>query len=271
MTTYAIGDIQGCADELERLLEKVNYSPASDRLLILGDMINRGPDNVRVLDRLMAAPDVQCVLGNHDLHFLAIARGNGTQKRRDTLDDLLNHPDRETYVDWLLQHPLAHYETEHDVLAVHAGVPPNWSLEEVLALSHEVDSVLRSPAHPDFFRVMYGNEPDFWEDRLDGMDRLRLITNYLTRIRFAREDGTINLTHKTDVAPPGFSPWFELPLAVHAPTRILFGHWAALGGVDHEKCIGLDTGCVWGRTLTAMRLEDGKRFSVDASKGLAIE
>ena len=265
MSTYVVGDIQGCATELHALMGKIKFKPDSDTLWVAGDMINRGPDNVAVLDTLMSLPNVQCVLGNHDLHFLAVANGQQTPKRKDTIHDLLDHPRLRVYVDWLQQLPLAHFDPNLDALMVHAGVPPIWSLTEVMTYANEVETCLRSQEAHRFLKAMYGNDPDKWDSSLEGMARLRVITNYLTRIRFCKPSGKVDLTHKADVAPTGYAPWFELSFRITAPTKILFGHWAALGGVTHGSISGLDTGCVWGASLSAMRLEDGKMYSTPAA------
>lgn len=261
MNTYAIGDIQGCRIELELLLKESGYLQSEDHLWFVGDLINRGPDNAGVLDLLMQLPNVTCVLGNHDLHFLAVAMGSQTEKRGDTLSDLLTSKRLDTYIDYLRGLPLIHYDQERDIAMVHAGLPPNLDTYRCLELAGEVEQVLKTGGVEEFLSAMYGNEPAQWSEQLTGMDRLRLITNYFTRLRFCKEDGEIELLHKTDVAPPGYSPWFSFPRPDQ--TRILFGHWAALEGkVDTDFAVALDTGCVWGRHLTALRLEDDKTFSV---------
>ncbi len=263
MSTYVIGDIQGCFQELESLLKKVDYVESTDAIWCVGDMINRGPENVAVLELLMSLPNAQCVLGNHDLHFLAIALGRQTQKRGDTLDDLLSQPDLDRYVAYLLEQPLIHYDAASNTAMVHAGIPPQFDIETSLKLAGEVERTLRSGNPGEFLTAMYGNEPASWSPALSGMDRLRLITNYFTRLRFCQPDGTIELTHKTDIAPIGFDPWFSFPR--DDDLRILFGHWAALEGrVDSDFAVALDTGCVWGRELTALRLEDQQLISVPA-------
>ncbi|MBO6558209.1 MAG: symmetrical bis(5'-nucleosyl)-tetraphosphatase [Pseudomonadales bacterium] len=265
MSTYVFGDVQGCATELQQLLEHIDYQQSEDHLWFVGDMINRGPDNAGVLDLLMQLPNVTCVLGNHDLHFMAIALGCQTQKRGDTVSDLLEHKRLQDYVDYLRQLPLIHYDKARDDLMVHAGLPPNLSTDTCLSLAAEVEQVIQSDQLESFLTAMYGNEPSAWDNNLMGMDRLRLITNYFTRLRFCTADGDIELLHKTDVAPEGYSPWFSF--SRREETRILFGHWAALEGkVDAAFAVALDTGCVWGRHLTALRLEDNQLFSVPAAK-----
>ncbi len=263
MSTYAIGDIQGCRIELELLLEKIGYQQSTDHLWFAGDLINRGPDNAGVLDLLMQLPNVTCVLGNHDLHFLAVAMGSQTKKRGDTLNDLLGSPHLDNYIGYLRELSLIHFDAGRDIAMVHAGLPPHLDIARCLELASEVEKTIRSDSFTSFLTAMYGNEPACWQENLTGMDRLRLITNYFTRLRFCKADGEIELLHKTDVAPKGFHPWFSFPRP--DDTRILFGHWAALEGkVDTEFAVALDTGCVWGRKLTALRVEDNTLISVKA-------
>ena len=262
MSTYVIGDIQGCYEELMSLLSLVDYS-SGDELWFAGDLINRGPDNVSVLKFCMTEPNCQVVLGNHDLHFLGIAAGIAQPKGQDTVSDILEWSSRSDAIEWLRHQPLIH--RQDDFVMVHAGIPPNWSIDQAERFASEVQSCLAGTHYHAFLSGMYGNEPVSWHSELTGMPRLRLITNYLTRLRFCKPDGEIELTHKTDVAPAGYSPWFALPRPLHQGTTILFGHWAAINGVtDQPDALALDTGCVWGRHLTAYRLEDGRRFSVPA-------
>lgn len=263
MSTYVVGDVQGCLEELELLLKKVGFSESEDHLWLVGDLINRGPDNTGVLDLLMALPNITCVLGNHDLHFLAVAMGQQTQKKSDTLSDLLDNPRLDHYAEFLRRLPLIHYDEARDIAMVHAGLPPQFDTQRCLKLAREVEDTLQSDDYIEFLSAMYGNEPSNWHEDLRGMDRLRVITNYFTRLRFCRADGEIELLHKTDIAPSGYAPWFSFPRP--DGTKILFGHWAALEGeADTEYAVALDTGCVWGRTLTAYRLEDESFFSVEA-------
>ena len=263
MNTYVIGDVQGCLKELEHLLVETGYQQSSDHLWLVGDMINRGPDNVGVMELLLTLPNVTCVLGNHDLHFLAVALGQQTAKGGDTIQDMLASPRLDDYTEYLRHLPLLHRDEERGLVMVHAGLPPNLDITKCMSLAAEVEAVLRSDEYPDFLAGMYGNEPANWNPDLTGMDRLRLITNYFTRMRFCTEEGELELLHKMDTAPEGYAPWFnfERPDDV----KVLFGHWAAMEGkVDSPHAIPLDTGCVWGRSLTAMRLEDGAFFSVPA-------
>ena len=260
MAVYWIGDIQGCDAPLGRLLESVAFSPSRDHLIVLGDLVNRGPDSAGVLRRLMALQgSVQCVLGNHDLHALAVAFGHSRPKRMDTLDGLLQATDRSTLIDWLRQQHLALWS--HNVLSVHAGVLPDWTLDKTLSLASEVQAVLRGPDLPYFLAHMYGNEPKAWRDDLEGLDRWRVVVNALTRLRLCAADGTMEFATKDSAAqaPAGFMPWFDVPGRRTADIRVAFGHWSTLGRQDRSDIWALDTGCVWGGCLSAMRLgEDGQ-------------
>lgn len=257
MSVYLIGDIQGCDEALGRLLQQLAFSPSRDRLCVLGDLVNRGPDSARVLRRLMALGSaVQCVLGNHDLHLLAVAAGASKTKRLDTLDDVLQAPDRPALLDWLRQQPLALHE--HGILMVHAGVLPSWSVPKTLALAAEAESALRDAQGHDFLHSMYGNVPNAWHDTLTGTDRLRVVVNALTRLRFCSDQGVMEFNTKegADAAPKGFMPWFEVPGRQTAHVPIAFGHWSSLGWLDRSDVLSLDTGCVWGGCLSALRLQE---------------
>lgn len=268
MSTYAIGDIQGCLGAFNSLLEQIAFDPTQDRLLLAGDLVSRGEDSLGTLRRIHALRDVvTCVLGNHDLHLLALASGaaNVREKERD-LAEILAAPDRDILLDWLRQQPLAVDLPDFNALLVHAGVPPLWTAAETLSRAAEVQAVLRSEQADAFFSAMYGNSPAGWSDDLSGMTRLRVITNYLTRMRFVDMDGALDLSRKGEAeqAPPGFMPWFQHPHRRATDVRILFGHWAALEGrVSESQLEALDTGCVWGGQLTALRLEDNRRFHCD--------
>lgn len=261
MATYVIGDIQGCYREFRQLLSAAGYRAATDELWLVGDLVNRGPANVDVLRFLMDTPHVTTVLGNHDLHFVAVARGFKRPSGRDTISDLLDASDVDEFVDWLRARPLVHVDEDRRAVLVHAGLPPHWRVDECRARAQEVERTLASDEMDAFLAEMYGNEPDRWQEDLAGNARLRLITNYFTRLRFCRGDGTIELESKETEAPAGFSPWFEFPRP--DDFTIYFGHWAALEGhTTADFAVALDTGCVWGREMTALRLEDGRRFSV---------
>jgi bis(5'-nucleosyl)-tetraphosphatase (symmetrical) len=264
MSTYVIGDVQGCYDELQTLLATLKFNPQRDAAWFVGDLINRGPKNLETIRFIRDLPNSRVVLGNHDLHFLAIASGVQTQSSSDTLNDLLEAPDLHDIIEWLRHLPLLHYDAARNVVMVHAGLPPNWTLQTCLARALEVQQALSGSDYKNYLASMYGNKPDMWTDDLTGMPRLRIITNYFTRLRYCNAKGKLELLHKTDTAPNGYAPWFAFPRP--APTLpIVFGHWAALDGVTTvDTAIALDTGCVWGRSMTAMCLEDRKITSVPA-------
>ena len=264
MSTYIIGDVQGCYQELQALLAAVRFDPEVDAAWFVGDLVNRGPDNLATLRLIRSLPHSRVVLGNHDLHFLAVASGCQTAKAGDTLGDLLTAPELTDIVDWLRHQPLLHYAPDWHCAIVHAGLPPIWSLATAQARAEEVQRVLRGPNYVRFLARMYGNEPSTWSEDLVGMALLRLITNYFTRLRYCTPMGDLELLHKTDVAPPGYAPWFSYP--PQDPTlRIVFGHWAAINGeTNNSWAMALDTGCVWGRRLTALCLDNGCRTQVPA-------
>lgn len=271
MSTYVIGDIQGCYKPLKKLLKKVRFSQASDKLWCVGDLINRGPnslDTLRYLQDMGSATEI--VLGNHDLHFIAINEHCAPARTKDTLRKLLQSSDCQQMSDWLRTKPLAHYDAVDtkrglkNFLMIHAGVAPQWSLQDTLNYAAEVEYALQDTDYRKFLRHMYGDLPDRWHNKLQGLDRLRVITNYLTRVRFCDDIGSMRLRIKEGLwaAPAGFKPWFKFE-KITPRTSILFGHWAALEGRTERKHVfALDTGYVWGRELTLMRLEDFKRYSV---------
>ena len=257
---YLIGDLQGCCDALERLLATVDFSPSRDRVHVLGDLVNRGPASLGTLRRLQGLGSAAtCLLGNHDLHLLAVAHGVRPAGRGDTLDELLAAPDRAALIDWLRQQRMALHE--RGWLMVHAGVVPQWDLALTLQLAGEVEARLRAADLPDFLRVMYGNRPARWSSDLTGDDRLRFTVNALTRIRFVNAEGELDLKTKegAGAAPPGFHPWFEVPGRKTQGLPIAFGHWSTLGLVNRPDLLALDTGCVWGGRLTAVRLDGAHR------------
>ena len=274
MALYLIGDVQGCDRALERLLAAIDFSPSRDRLVLLGDLVNRGPDSLGVLRRVMALDGAaRCVLGNHDLHLLGVAAGVRAPHRSDTFDKLLAAPDRDTLLDWLLHRPLIH--REHGFTMVHAGIPPQWSVSQAMGYAGEVEAVLRSPDCLVFFQAMYGNEPAVWSDDLSGMTRLRVITNYLTRMRFCTKKGVLDLTSKgttPNKSKKKLAPWFAHPGRKTAGDKILFGHWASLEGVTgNPNAIALDTGCVWGRKLSLYQLETGQWTQCQCRNGKCRE
>jgi bis(5'-nucleosyl)-tetraphosphatase (symmetrical) len=262
MALYLIGDLQGCLGPLQRLLAQVDFSPSRDTLYPLGDLVNRGPDSLGVLRYLMKLQGAaRPVLGNHDLHLLAVAAGLGRSGASDTLGPILQAPDRAPLIDWLRQQPLA--RLEQGWLMVHAGVLPDWSTEQTLSLAGEVQAVLRSPQYTEFLAHLYGNQPDRWDGALRGWDRLRLIVNALTRLRFCTEQGVLELrsTAPPDQPPAGYHPWFALPQRLTRGQPLAFGHWSTLSirqpdrrPVMIAQTLGLDTGCLWGGPLTAARL-----------------
>jgi bis(5'-nucleosyl)-tetraphosphatase (symmetrical) len=263
MSTYAIGDVQGCYDSLKKLLSHIEFDAEKDTLWFTGDLINRGPqslDTLRFIKELDHKHKI--VLGNHDLHLLAVAYETHASWEEDTLTDILNAPDRQELIDWLRHQPLIHHDATLGYTMVHAGLASSWDLTTALALSKEVEMILQSDQAGDFFKNMYGNFPDQWQPSLTGWDRLRCITNYFTRVRFCDETGRMNFQKKGKQAAH-LIPWYEVPHRAHANLSIVFGHWAALNGITHMPHIhALDTGCVWGFSLTAMRLEDAVRFQI---------
>lgn len=264
MPTYAIGDLQGCQPKLTELLEKIRTVCPEPRLVFVGDLVNRGPRSLATLREVRALGDTtNVVLGNHDLHLLAVAEGIRKAHPSDTLDDILNAPDRDELLDWLRHRPLALFENGH--LIVHGGVLPQWTAQQTLALANEVETVLRGPDWVSFLRQMYGNTPAKWDDTLEGADRIRCIVNALTRIRFCSTDGTMDLasTKGVETALPGHLPWFDVPGRKTEDVTVVFGHWSTLGLTMRPNLISLDTGCLWGGKLTAVCLDDRSVVQVD--------
>ena len=259
---YLLGDLQGCADALERMLAEMAFSPSRDHLLVLGDLVNRGPDSRGVLRRLSGLGDAaSCLLGNHDLHLLAVAQGVQRLHRGDTFGDILAapQPERDRSLDWLRHRPLA--QMDCGWLCVHAGVVPQWSTADTLALAAEVQVQLRGPGFAELLQNMYSHSPARWDDRLAGVDRWSFIVNALTRIRFCTDDGTLDFLTKdgAHAAPPGHRPWFDLPHRLTAAQPIAFGHWSTFGLITRPDLLALDTGCVWGGPLSAVRVDGGRR------------
>jgi bis(5'-nucleosyl)-tetraphosphatase (symmetrical) len=257
---FLIGDVQGCCDAFERLLAQIGFSPSRDHVWLLGDLVNRGPQSMACLRRLQAFDgSASCLLGNHDLHLLAVADGAQRVKRQDTLDEILGAPDREALLDWLRCQRLA--ARDDGWLLVHAGVPPQWDVPQTLALAAEVESALRGPGRAEFMQALYGNRPSSWDPALRGNDRLRFIVNALTRLRFCTADGQLEFETKEGAgsAPKGFLPWFDVPDRHTAGSKIAFGHWSTLGLFDRNDVLCLDSGCVWGGALSAARIDGGRR------------
>ncbi len=261
MALYLIGDIQGCDDALQRLLDTVSFSPSRDTLYLLGDLVNRGQGSLAVLRRLKGlGASAHCLLGNHDLHLLAVAHGVRPAHQHDTLDGILQADDRDGLLAWLRQQRLAILDKlqGEEILMVHAGVLPAWTATKTIALAHEVETLLRGPDLIDFLHQMYGGTPVAWDDSLRGADRVRVIVNALTRLRFCTPEGRMEFKHSggADTAPPGYVPWFDAPGRRTADVTVAFGHWSRLGWLEHPHLMPLDTGCVWGGCLSAMRLDE---------------
>ncbi len=257
MAVYAIGDVQGCFQQLLELLDKIKFNADRDRLWFAGDIVNRGPDSLETLRFVRSLGDnAITVLGNHDLHLLAIAHGRGKQGRKDTVNDILEAPDRDRLLDWLIHRPLMHYDKKRDTCLVHAGIYPAWPVKDALVYASEVEAMIQSNKSHEFFQHMYGDKPPKWSDRLRGWDRLRFITNVFTRMRYCDTKGRLTLREKgsPEKQPPGIVPWFQVKNRRHQNTRIIFGHWSTLKNPHIENLFPLDTGCLWGGQLTAIKV-----------------
>ena len=260
MAVYAIGDLQGCYDSFRNLLDKLKFNPNKDRLWLTGDLVNRGSKSLKTLRFVRSLGNsAKVVLGNHDLHLLAVAHGIGDATDRfGSLAKILHADDRDELLDWLRRRPLAHYSKKLNTLLVHAGLPPQWTVRKTLLRADEVETKLRGSNYVKFLGRMYGNSPDRWSGDLSGNKRLRFIVNCLTRIRMVDKKGQLDFEHK---GPPGdarkgLKPWFEVEDPAWEGTRIVFGHWSALGLIIRPDLICVDTGCVWGRQLTAVQLSN---------------
>ena len=263
---YAVGDVQGCAPSLKALVKKL---PKKSKMIFLGDLVNRGPNSLSALRQLKSLQEsdrAECILGNHDLHLLAIDAGLRNTKGLDTVDTILKAPDRKELINWIRKRPMA--LTNGKVLTVHAGVLPQWDLQQTIECAQEVEKALRSKSYKDFLANMYGNTPNQWSSSLKGYERLRLITNALTRMRFCTPSGQMEFESKEGLenGPKGYIPWFKVPKRKTANTLIYFGHWSTLGLLRRNNVISLDTGCVWGGKLTALEISDSNKDS----KGLEI-
>ena len=264
MSVYAIGDLQGCLQQTKSLLKKIRVADPEARWLFVGDLVNRGPSSLQTLRHVRALGDrATVVLGNHDLHLLAAAHGIRRLRADDSLAEIVQAPDCAELLDWLRRQPLAHREGDH--LLVHAGVLPQWHADQVLALAREVETVLQGPDWVDFLREMYGNQPAKWDDALTGTDRLRCIINALTRLRYCTADGEMEFDTASGpgTAPAGYVPWFDVPGRRTESVTVVFGHWSTLGLILRPNLIALDTGCVWGGKLTAVKLDDRRVWQVD--------
>lgn len=265
MATYAIGDIQGCYDELRQLLDKADFDPTKDKLWCVGDLVNRGPDSLAVLRWIKALGEQAIVvLGNHDLHLLAVALAGAPVSKKDTLDAILEAADRDELLHWLRHRPLLHHSEKKGFTLVHAGLPPQWDLAQAQHCAREVESMLQGPDHVELLRQMYGNEPVRWSEELTGMERLRFITNCLTRLRWCGADGQLLLKEKGGLEQPaaGALPWFRVPGRQTSEDRILFGHWSTIGFLAENNCWALDSGCVWGGRMSALRVRRKKPMTL---------
>ncbi len=261
MARYAIGDIQGCYDDLRALLDTLHFDPEKDRLWLVGDLVNRGPNSLEVLRFVKnLGKRAISVLGNHDLHLLALSQGNRRHYNNTSLDAILKAPDRDELIDWLRRRPLMYRHKKTGFNLIHAGLPPQWDARTARARAKEVEAVLRGPEFSDFCQQMYGNDPDQWSDDLKGMERLRFITNCFTRLRYCDPKGRLGLREKG--APNGrnngFMPWFRVPDRASRDDKIIFGHWSTLGYLHEGNVWAIDTGCVWGGQLTALRVRRKK-------------
>ena len=267
MAIYAIGDIHGCFEPFQRLLREIEFNPGKDTLWLTGDLVNRGPQSLAVLRWVFQHQDqVEIVLGNHDLHLLALAAGCGTPHRSDTLRDILNADDSKVLLDWLRCQPMM--ITGQDYAMLHAGLLPDWSIVRALALAGEVASELSGQKYRDFLSCLYGNQPTRWDENLCGVDRFRVIVNAMTRMRCLTRNSELDMHYKGTLenADPGLTPWFEVPGCWRGEKKIVCGHWSALGVHITDEVWAIDSGCVWGGSLTAIRLGDGAIFSSPCSE-----
>jgi bis(5'-nucleosyl)-tetraphosphatase (symmetrical) len=263
MAIFAIGDLQGCYEQFRKLLDLVGFDRTKDRLWLVGDIVNRGPDSLKILRFVKGLTEaVTIVLGNHDLHLLMVAEGCSPLSRNDTIQDILSAPDREELLHWLRQQKLLHLDGNYAM--VHAGLLPSWSIAEAHELANSVEATIRGEEFHEFCTQMYGDQPDHWNDKLSGYARLRVIVNAMTRIRVCTPQGKMDFKFKgmlKDI-PQGYLPWFDVPNRASGEKTIIFGHWSALGLQLRDNLIALDTGCLWGGALTAIRLDDRKVFQV---------
>lgn len=262
MAIYAIGDIQGCYDELRRLLDLIAFDPAKDKLWLAGDIVNRGPKSLQVVRFVKSLGSrAVTVLGNHDLHLLALSQGNRSHYKHGTLDAILKAPDHVELIDWMRHRPVMYHHQKRGYSMIHAGLPPQWDLPTALKCARELEETLQGSGFHQFCQVMYGNQPDFWSENLDGMDRLRFITNCFTRLRFCTPRGKLAMREKG--APgsqnPTVVPWFKAQSRASQNDRIIFGHWSTLGYYAEDNVWSLDTGCLWGGRLTALKLQKGRQ------------
>ena len=271
MAVYAIGDVQGCYSQLLRLLDKIKFDPADDTLWFCGDLVNRGPESLQTLQFIKSLGDrAVSVLGNHDLHLLALYHSQRTLDQSDTLSQVLTSPDCDELMCWLQARPLAHYDDAHKTIMMHAGVHPQWSLKQTLSRSLELEQVLQGEESHLFFDKMYGDSPDVWSDDLTGFDRLRCITNVFTRMRFLAPDYQLNFTAKgapEEHNDPNLTPWYHLKSELDSNVKVVFGHWATLATGQYGRHFATDGGCVWGRCFTALQINTVEPcwYSIDCS------
>ena len=267
MATYAIGDLQGCFDSLQRLLGEIGFREAEDRLWFVGDLVNRGPQSLEILRFVKSLGErAVSVLGNHDLHLLMVAEGRLKPHRKDTLDAILDAPDRDELLTWLRGLPLMHTQGEYAM--VHAGLLPSWSIGKALDLARETEHALQGSDWRGLMAQMYGNQPEYWDDTLSGYERLRVIINVMTRLRICTPDGHMQFSYKGGIehVPRGYVPWFVVPGRRSADATVICGHWSALGLRKEKNLLALDSGCLWGRCLSAVRLEDRRIYQVSCPK-----
>lgn len=263
MAVYAIGDVQGCYDPLRALLDEIRFDPQQDTLCFTGDLVNRGPQSLEVLRFVRSLPSSVVVLGNHDLHLLAVASGQAPARRRDTLSALLDAPDRDELLAWLRARPLLYHDVDRNFTLVHAGLLPQWDLPTASRLATEAGNYIAHSERNDLYKHMYGDTPDHWDESLAGWARVRVIINGFTRLRYCDAQGRMDLRPKMKPGgqPSGLIPWFQVPGRRNQTLRVVFGHWSTLGLWDADGVLGLDSGCLWGERLTAVRLDSGPVFT----------
>lgn len=265
MAIYAIGDIQGCYDDLLRLLEQIRFSPATDQLWFTGDLVNRGPKSLQTLRFVKSLGNAAVsVLGNHDLHLLATAAQSAKTRKKSSMDDVLIAKDCDELLHWLRHRPLLHFNGEYCL--VHAGLPPQWDLDTAKKMAEKAEKILRGRDYSKCLKLLYGDKPDLWSEKLKSAERMRFIVNCFTRMRYCHADGKLDFEYS---GPPGTQPrhlipWFQMPERKSAGLKIVFGHWSALGYRNENNCFGIDTGCLWGGQLTALKLDEPMvRISID--------
>ena len=267
MSIYAIGDIQGCFDELTALVEKISFNPTSDKLWFVGDLVNRGPKSLETLRWVKSLGEhASTVIGNHDLHLLAAHAKVKPVSESSSLAPILQASDTDELLDWLRHRPLIHYDSDLNIAMIHAGLVPQWSIENALACAKEVEDILCSDNYIDFLKNMYGDAPSSWNDSLSGWDRLRVITNSFTRLRYCSQHGVMSLMDKGPIGTqsPGMVPWYEINSRKSKNTKIVFGHWSTLGYLEKNNVVATDTGCLWGGSLTAVRIGEtpARKFQI---------